>query len=250
MAARRCLPAWPPSAYCLTYRELLRKGRQVMGIIFSGGGTAGHVVPLLAVISALQRQAGGRYPPTRNRGNEPSEGNGSASVAAETGRNGAAAGPQTGTAALDTSRWRYIGEQGGIEEALAARAGIPFSPIETGQIRGQAPWDILRNLARMRQGARQCAALVRDYRPDVVLITGGYVTVPVAWAAWRAHVPLVIYLPDLTPGLAVRLTARLATRVAVSFPEVARNVGAKAVVTGYPVRPELLQTDKDAARLA
>ncbi len=102
----------------------------------------------------------------------------------------------------------------------------------------------------MVRGAGQCAALMRDYRPDVALISGGYVTVPVAWAAWRAHVPLVIYLPDLTPGLAVRLTARLAARVAVSFPEVAHYFGRKAVVTGYPVRPELLQTDKHTARLA
>jgi UDP-N-acetylglucosamine--N-acetylmuramyl-(pentapeptide) pyrophosphoryl-undecaprenol N-acetylglucosamine transferase len=132
---------------------------------------------------------------------------------------------------------------------LAERAGIPFSPVETGQIRGQAPWHILRNLARMMRGARQCAALLREYRPDVALITGGYVTVPVAWAAWRAHVPLVIYLPDLTPGLAVRLTAWLATQVAVSFPEVGRYFGRKAVVTGYPVRPELLQIDKNTARL-
>jgi UDP-N-acetylglucosamine--N-acetylmuramyl-(pentapeptide) pyrophosphoryl-undecaprenol N-acetylglucosamine transferase len=147
-------------------------------------------------------------------------------------------------------QWQYIGERGGIEETLAAKAGIPFSPVETGQIRGQAPWHVLRNLARMARGARQCAALLRDHRPDVVLITGGYVTVPVAWAAWRAQVPLVIYLPDLTPGLAVRLTARLATRVAVSFPEVAHYFGRKAVVTGYPVRPELLQTNKNTARLA
>lgn len=221
-----------------------------MQVFFSGGGTAGHVVPLLAVVSALQRQVAGRYPPTKNRGSEPPEGNGSASFAAKGRPDGAAESAGTGYAPVDSAQWRYIGEPGGIEETLAARAGIPFSPVETGQIRGQAPCHILRNLARMARGARQCAALLRDYRPDVALITGGYVTVPVAWAAWRAHVPLVIYLPDLTPGLAVRLTARLATRVAVSFPEVARYFGRKAVVTGYPVRPELLQTDKNTARFA
>ncbi len=148
--------------------------------------------------------------------------------------------------------FRYIGETGGIEETLAARAGIAFSPIATGQIRGRAPWIVARNLARMAQGAAQCSEIIREFRPDAVLMTGGYVAAPVAWAAWRAQprTPLLIYLPDLTPGQAIRWTSRLAARVAVSFPEVTRYFPGKAVVTGYPVRPELLTADKAAARTA
>ena len=141
-----------------------------------------------------------------------------------------------------------MGESGGIEETLAGRAGIPFSAVATGQIRGRAPWIMARNLSRMSTGAGQCAQVIRDFRPDAVFITGGYVTAPVAWATWRNGVPLLIYLPDLTPGMAIRVTSRLATRVAVSFPEVAHYFGGKATVTGYPVRPELLQTEKQSAR--
>lgn len=83
-------------------------------------------------------------------------------------------------------------------------------------------------------------------------MTGGYVAAPVAWAAWRARprVPLLIYLPDLQPGQAIGLTSQFAARVAVSFPEVARYFPGKAVVTGYPVRPDLLAADKQAARTA
>lgn len=148
--------------------------------------------------------------------------------------------------------FRYIGEVGGIEEALAARADIPFRAIPTGQIRGRAPWVVARNLARMARGAECCAEIIREFRPDAVLMTGGYVAAPVAWAAWRARprLPLLIYLPDLTPGQAIRLTSRLAARVAVSFPEVVRYFPGKAVVTGYPVRPEFLTADKAAARAA
>ena len=75
---------------------------------------------------------------------------------------------------------------------------------------------------------------------------------PLAWAASRARprVPLLIYLPDLTPGQAIRLTSRLAAAVAVSFPEVAPYFPGKAVVTGYPVRAELLMARKDTARAA
>jgi UDP-N-acetylglucosamine--N-acetylmuramyl-(pentapeptide) pyrophosphoryl-undecaprenol N-acetylglucosamine transferase len=61
-------------------------------------------------------------------------------------------------------------------------------------------------------------------------------------------VPLLIYLPDLTPGQAIRLTSRLAAAVAVSFPEVASYFPGKSVVTGYPVRAELLRARKDTAR--
>jgi UDP-N-acetylglucosamine--N-acetylmuramyl-(pentapeptide) pyrophosphoryl-undecaprenol N-acetylglucosamine transferase len=107
-----------------------------------------------------------------------------------------------------------------------------------------------RNLARMVDGARQAAAIMSQFRPHVVLVTGGYVTAPVALAARRRGVPLLIYLPDLTPGLSIRLTARLAAKVAVSFPEVAHYFGDKAVVTGYPVRRELWETSQAAGRQA
>lgn len=145
--------------------------------------------------------------------------------------------------------FRYVGEAGGIEQELATGEGIPFAAVATGQVRGRAPWVMARNLLRMSHGAQECAALIREWRPHAVLITGGYVAAPVAWAASRANprVPLLIYLPDLTPGQAIRVTSRAADKVAVSFPEVVRHFGAKAVVTGYPVRAELFTTDKPQA---
>jgi UDP-N-acetylglucosamine--N-acetylmuramyl-(pentapeptide) pyrophosphoryl-undecaprenol N-acetylglucosamine transferase len=144
----------------------------------------------------------------------------------------------------------YVGEAGGMEAALAEREGIPFAPVTTGQIRGRSPWVIARNLLRMAQGFRQCGQLLREFRPDVAFLTGGYVAAPVALAAHRAAVPLLIYLPDLTPGRSIQATSRYATKVAVSFPEAATYFGDKAVVTGYPVRGELLSTDKTMARKA
>jgi len=146
----------------------------------------------------------------------------------------------------------YVGETGGIEETLARRSGIPFSAVETGQIRGRAPWIVAHNLARMARGIGQCTEIIRAFKPDVAFTTGGYVAAPVAWATWRARprVPLLIYLPDLTPGQAIRMTSRVAARVAVSFPEVERYFPGKAVVTGYPVRPELLAADRSASRAA
>jgi UDP-N-acetylglucosamine--N-acetylmuramyl-(pentapeptide) pyrophosphoryl-undecaprenol N-acetylglucosamine transferase len=104
----------------------------------------------------------------------------------------------------------------------------------------------------MERGAKQVAKVIQEFEPDVVLVTGGYVAAPVAWAAWRARprVPMLIFLPDLTPGLAIKLTSKLAAGVAVSFPEVGPYFPRKAVVTGYPVRPELLAADRTSSRQA
>ena len=133
---------------------------------------------------------------------------------------------------------------------LTKKAQVPFRAISTGQVRGLNPWQAARNLGRMRRGAAESAEIIRSFRPHAVLMTGGYVAVPVAWAAWRARprVPVLIYLPDVTPGMAIRFTSRMADRVAVSFPEVARWFPGKAVVTGYPVRPELGSVTRREAR--
>jgi UDP-N-acetylglucosamine--N-acetylmuramyl-(pentapeptide) pyrophosphoryl-undecaprenol N-acetylglucosamine transferase len=102
----------------------------------------------------------------------------------------------------------------------------------------------------MVRGANQAAEIIQEFRPDVALVTGGYVAAPVAWAAWRARprVPMLIFLPDLTPGMAIKLTSKLAAKVAVSFPEASHYFPGKAVVTGYPVRPELLTANRVVAR--
>ncbi len=120
------------------------------------------------------------------------------------------------------------------------RAAVPFRAIESGQVRGMAPWIAARNLLRAGHGARQAGRLMAQFRPDVVFVTGGFVAGPVVLAAWRARVPVFIYLPDIEPGLAIRRMSRFARSVGVTFPEVARWFPGKAVVTGYPVRQEIL----------
>jgi UDP-N-acetylglucosamine--N-acetylmuramyl-(pentapeptide) pyrophosphoryl-undecaprenol N-acetylglucosamine transferase len=134
-----------------------------------------------------------------------------------------------------------------VEADLAARAGLPYRTIRTGQLRGRAPWTAARNLGHMRTGARQARAIMDTFRPDVCFVTGGYVCAPVVWAASRARVPVLIYLPDLEPGMAIRVLSRLAARVAVSFPEVLPWFPGKGVVTGYPVRAEFMAAAADRA---
>ena len=129
---------------------------------------------------------------------------------------------------------------GAVEEDLARRAGIPFRPIDSGQVRGMPLWVAARNLLKAAKGSRQARSLVAEFQPDVLLVTGGYVAGPVVLAASRAGVPIFIYLPDVEPGLAIRRMSRFASVVGVTFPEVAGHFPGKAVVTGYPVRSEIV----------
>jgi len=126
---------------------------------------------------------------------------------------------------------------------------IPFAAVSAAALRGRAPWTLARNLVVLGRGIRQAAGLLKRFAPQAVLVTGGYVTIPVGVAAWRRRIPLLTYLPDIVPGLAVRFLARLASRVATTAPDSTRYLPhGKAVAIGYPVRPELLQTDRRQAR--
>ena len=216
-----------------------------MRVLLSGGGTGGHVYPILAVVDELTRDEGRRTGDERRRTKDEGP---IAEREADVEARGAPDASSVGGGRSAVVALLYVGEAGGAEEELARRAGIPFRAIVSGQVRGQTPWGALRSLLRMRRGAAQCRAILAEFRPDVALLTGGYVTAPVAWAAWRVHVPTLIYLPDVTPGDSIRWTSPLATRVAVSFPEAARYFGAKAVVTGYPVRREFFTGERAAAR--
>lgn len=115
----------------------------------------------------------------------------------------------------------YLGREGAIEERLARASGIPFQAIDVGGFRGLAPQIVVRNLVRLWKSIGQVREIIRSFKPNAIFVTGGYVSAPVIWAGAAEHIPSVIYLPDLEPGWAVRATAGWATRVAISFPEVA-----------------------------
>jgi UDP-N-acetylglucosamine--N-acetylmuramyl-(pentapeptide) pyrophosphoryl-undecaprenol N-acetylglucosamine transferase len=90
---------------------------------------------------------------------------------------------------------------------------------------------------------------LRRFRPQVVFSTGGYASFPASLAAWVQRRPLVVYLPDVSPGWAVKAEMRLATRLATSTEAALAKLPAKkTVVTGYPVRPEFVHIEREAAR--
>jgi UDP-N-acetylglucosamine--N-acetylmuramyl-(pentapeptide) pyrophosphoryl-undecaprenol N-acetylglucosamine transferase len=143
----------------------------------------------------------------------------------------------------------YVGGAGDVEERLVTRAGLRFVGVPAGGVHGLAPWWAAWNLTRLMRGWWAAYRLGRRERPAVVFATGGYASLPVALAAWALRVPILVYLPDVEPGLAVRAIARLAVRVAVTVADSRSYFPARrVVVTGYPVRAEFHGLDRVRAR--
>jgi UDP-N-acetylglucosamine--N-acetylmuramyl-(pentapeptide) pyrophosphoryl-undecaprenol N-acetylglucosamine transferase len=135
----------------------------------------------------------------------------------------------------------WIGSRHGIEARRAPDASIPFHPIATGKLRRYWSWQNLTDLGlRVPAGLGQAWRLLGRLRPDVVFATGGFVALPVVLAAAARRIPVIIHEQTAVPGLANRIAARLARRIALTFPESgARFPAERCVVTGNPLRPEL-----------
>jgi UDP-N-acetylglucosamine--N-acetylmuramyl-(pentapeptide) pyrophosphoryl-undecaprenol N-acetylglucosamine transferase len=144
---------------------------------------------------------------------------------------------------------RWIGSRGGIEEDLVERAGIQFIGLAAGGLRGMGFLVKIRNTLRILGSVGRARVALVKFEPDAVLVTGGYACVAVTLAAWLQWIPVVIYLPDIVPGLAIRFLSRFAAKVTVTSEESYHFFKReKVVVTGYPVRPDIYDLDRDSAR--
>jgi UDP-N-acetylglucosamine--N-acetylmuramyl-(pentapeptide) pyrophosphoryl-undecaprenol N-acetylglucosamine transferase len=143
----------------------------------------------------------------------------------------------------------WIGTSTGAEAELVERARIPFHAVRAGAVRGRSPIGLVRSAFNLAAGTVQSWRLLREKEGAVVFATGGYASVPVAVAAWLRRMPLVVYLPDVRPGWAVRFLALLATRVATTTDiRLSAMSAKKTVVTGYPVREGFGAITKAEAR--
>lgn len=172
-------------------------------IVLTGGGTAGHVTPNIALIPRLS-----------DLGYQIS----------------------------------YIGSLDGIERKLIEELNIPYYGIVSGKLRRYFDWKNFSDPFRVLKGYVQARKLLKKLKPDLVFSKGGFVTVPVVIAAKHRHIPAIIHESDMTPGLANKLAIPSAVKVCCSFPETVDHLPAeKAVLTGSPIRQELLRGDAEKA---
>ena len=143
----------------------------------------------------------------------------------------------------------YIGSYNGIERKLIEELGIPYYGISSGKLRRYFDPKNFSDPFRVLKGFHEAKKLLKQLKPDVVFSKGGFVTVPVVIAAKRCKIPAIIHESDMTPGLANKLCIPSAAKVCCNFPETVSSLPKdKAVLTGTPIRQELLNGDKEAGR--
>ena len=138
-----------------------------------------------------------------------------------------------------------LGTPRGLENRVVPEAGYPLELIPPVPLPRRPNADLLKVPARLRGAVKETLAVFDRARPDVVVGYGGYVSMPAYLAARRRRVPLVVHEQNAVPGLANRVGARVAARVAVSFPDTPLR---RAEYVGLPIRRMISQLDRAAAR--
>lgn len=138
----------------------------------------------------------------------------------------------------------WVGSEGGMEAGLVERAHIPYRSIRAAGVHGISLRQLPGNLVKLWQGYQQSKAILKDFKPDVMLFTGGYVAIPMALAG--LSIRTLLFVPDIEPGLALKTLAGFSDRIAVSVAESRHFFSKKArvEVTGYPLREDLMKWNK------
>ncbi|SDM71794.1 undecaprenyldiphospho-muramoylpentapeptide beta-N-acetylglucosaminyltransferase [Acetanaerobacterium elongatum] len=182
-----------------------------MRIIFTGGGTAGHINPALAIASYVRA----RHP---------------------------------------EAEILYIGSKDGMEARLVPAAGFRFEGIHSrGIIRRSGLSAIKKNVdavIQLYQGRREAARLINEFKPDLVLGTGGYVSAPVIMQAASMGVHTLTHEQNAFPGITTKLVSRHVDTVLLAVEEAKKFLSPRCnfVVTGNPVREEIIFYNKAVAR--
>lgn len=166
-------------------------------IVLTGGGSAGHVTPNLALVDDLTKNG---------------------------------------------FEVHYIGTQEGIERSLVKE--LPYHSIAAGKLRRYFSWKNVSDVFALLKGYRQSKKILRNLKPTMVFAKGGFVSVPVVWAAAKLNIPVVLHESDYTPGLANRLCMKKANRVCLSF-DTGKQHTTNTVVTGSPIRKQLLMGNRE-----
>ena len=170
-------------------------------IVLTGGGTAGHVTPNIALIPALKKEG---------------------------------------------YEIHYIGSYDGMERAMIENLGINYIGISSGKLRRYKSVKNLTDPFRVLKGYNESVKVLKRIKPDVVFSKGGFVTVPVVFAARKCRIPAIIHESDMSPGLANKLCIPKADYVLANFPEaLAKLPKNKGILSGTPIRQELFKGDRE-----
>jgi len=189
----------------------MRNNLKLQKILLTGGGTAGSVAPLLAIAEELKNSPN----PVRLSAHDE---------ALYQGGN---------------FEFLWIGTKYGPEREMVEKENIKFKSIVGGKLRRYFSWCNFIDPIFIIVGCFQSFFIILNWRPNLVITAGSFISVPVVWVAWLLRVPALVHQQDVRPGLANKLMAPLAKVITVTFGQSLKDYGKKAVWTGNPIRREI-----------
>ena len=179
---------------------------KVMRIVLTGGGTGGHLIPLISVAKKINEKIG-------------------------------------------AVEFLFVGPRGMLEEKLMKEEGIKIKNIFTGKMRRYFSLNNFLDLVKIPLGIFQSLWILLVFMPDAIFSKGGYASFPVVIVGWLYRIPILIHDSDCVPGLTNSVLGKLATRIAISYPEARKYFSPERVIlTGNPLRANISLGDPVSAR--
>jgi UDP-N-acetylglucosamine--N-acetylmuramyl-(pentapeptide) pyrophosphoryl-undecaprenol N-acetylglucosamine transferase len=179
-----------------------------MRIVLTGGGTGGHIFPILTVVKELKKQLGEK----------------------------------------EDLELLFLGPEGELEKRVMDKEMIPMKNIISGKCRRYFSFQNFLDVLKFPIGMAQSLWYLLVFMPDALFAKGGYASVPVALAAWLYRIPIVIHESDAMPGIANQILSKIAKRVAVSFSGSENFFSVKKVIlSGNPIRDEIAKGSREEA---
>lgn len=188
-----------------------KKGKKIMKVLLAGGGTAGHINPALAIAGYI-----------KNKRND--------------------------------AEFLFIGNRGGMEQRLVPQAGFEIKSITiSGFKRSFSPMSMLENVktvSRTFTSSREAKKIIAEFKPDICIGTGGYVSGPVIRTAAKMGIPCIIHEQNAYPGITNKMLAKSVKKVMLAVPDAKKyfDKNVDFVITGNPVRQEILTAKKEESR--
>lgn len=149
----------------------------------------------------------------------------------------------------DDAEILYVGTEKGLEAKLVPKEGFDFHPVRVKGFSRKLSIDTLRSIKELILGMNDARKILKEFAPDVVIGTGGYVCGPVVFLAALKNIPTIIHEQNAFPGVTNKILSKVVDRVAGSFEESKQrfNNSEKVIITGNPVRQDLFNIDKKEA---
>ena len=134
-----------------------------------------------------------------------------------------------------------VGTQRGIEMKLVPQAGLPLETLRAAGLKGKGGLTLVKNTFVLLPGIADAFSIIRKHKPVAAFGVGGYAAGPMLLATWLRGIPNVIFEPNAEPGFTNKVLACMSRKIATGYKVTAEKFGAKAVLTGNPVRAEFFQ---------